>query len=84
MSALVGRLVHAVASRRTADTDPRRLRRLKRWRRETTWIRTGIADNILAARLKMLTEEGILERRRYQARPARYEYLLTEKGMALE
>jgi DNA-binding HxlR family transcriptional regulator len=44
---------------------------------------SGIADNILAARLKRLTAEGILERRLYQSHPARYEYLLTEKGRAL-
>lgn len=41
---------------------------------------TGIADNILAARLKKLTETGILKRRRYQTQPDRYEYLLTDKG----
>ncbi len=44
---------------------------------------TGIADNILSARLKRLVEEGILERSRYQERPDRYEYVLTEKGRAL-
>jgi DNA-binding HxlR family transcriptional regulator len=44
---------------------------------------TGMADNILAARLKRLVEEDIFERRPYQARPARYEYLLTEKGRGL-
>src|SRR6266498_2231497 len=44
---------------------------------------TGIADNILSARLKKLVEEDIFERRLYQARPARYEYLLTEKGEEL-
>jgi len=44
---------------------------------------TGIADNILAARLKRLTEEGILKRRRYQTQPDRYEYLLTVKGAEL-
>jgi DNA-binding HxlR family transcriptional regulator len=44
---------------------------------------TGIADNILTARLKKLTEAGILERRLYQERPPRYEYVLTEKGYAL-
>jgi DNA-binding HxlR family transcriptional regulator len=52
-------------------------------RRFDDFKHTGIADNILAARLKMLTEEGILERRQYQARPDRYEYLLTDKGKAL-
>lgn len=44
---------------------------------------TGIADNILSARLKRLTDSGILKRRRYQTHPDRYEYLLTEKGAAL-
>jgi DNA-binding HxlR family transcriptional regulator len=44
---------------------------------------TGIADNVLSARLKKLIEAGILKRRRYQARPDRYEYLLSEKGYAL-
>jgi DNA-binding HxlR family transcriptional regulator len=44
---------------------------------------TGIADNILTARLKKLTEQGILERWLYQERPARYEYHLTEKGRSL-
>lgn len=44
---------------------------------------TGIADNILSARLKRLVEEGVLERSRYQERPDRYEYVLTEKGRAL-
>jgi DNA-binding HxlR family transcriptional regulator len=44
---------------------------------------TGIADNVLTARLKKLTEAGILKRRRYHMHPDRYEYLLTEKGGAL-
>lgn len=44
---------------------------------------TGIADNILSARLKRLVEEGVLERRRYDERRERFEYHLTEKGRAL-
>jgi DNA-binding HxlR family transcriptional regulator len=44
---------------------------------------TGIADNILSARLKRLVEEGIFERKLYQEHPARFEYLLTEKGRGL-
>ncbi len=44
---------------------------------------TGIADNILSARLKRLVEEGVLERQRYEERRERFEYLLTEKGRAL-
>jgi DNA-binding HxlR family transcriptional regulator len=43
----------------------------------------GIARNILADRLQRLVSEGILERRRYQERPPRYEYRLTAKGRDL-
>jgi DNA-binding HxlR family transcriptional regulator len=43
----------------------------------------GIARNILASRLTRLLDEGILEKRPYQERPARYEYFLTEKGLDL-
>jgi DNA-binding HxlR family transcriptional regulator len=43
----------------------------------------GIATNVLTARLARLTGEGLLERRRYQERPVRFEYLLTEKGRDL-
>ena len=40
----------------------------------------GIAPNILTKRLAALTESGLLERRRYSARPPREEYVLTAKG----
>lgn len=43
----------------------------------------GIARNVLTGRLRRLVDEGILERRRYSRRPARYEYRLTEKGNEL-
>lgn len=43
----------------------------------------GIAHNVLADRLGRLTEAGILERVRYQTRPDRYEYQVTEQGLAL-
>ena len=39
-----------------------------------------IAPTILTRRLAMLTEEGLLEKRRYSERPPREEYLLTEAG----
>jgi DNA-binding HxlR family transcriptional regulator len=45
--------------------------------------KTGIADNILSARLELLVREGILERRAYQEHPPRHEYLLTDKGRDL-
>lgn len=40
----------------------------------------GVAPNILTQRLNALVETGFLERRPYQARPLRHEYLLTELG----
>ena len=43
----------------------------------------GIPRNVLAERLKTLVEEGVLEKRPYQEHPPRFEYRLTEKGMAL-
>jgi DNA-binding HxlR family transcriptional regulator len=43
----------------------------------------GVARNVLADRLGRLVEEGVLERRRYQARPERFEYRLTDKGRGL-
>jgi DNA-binding HxlR family transcriptional regulator len=38
----------------------------------------GVAPNILARRLAALVEAGFLERRPYQERPVRHEYLLTD------
>jgi DNA-binding HxlR family transcriptional regulator len=43
----------------------------------------GIARNILKARLDTLADHGMLERRRYQQHPDRYEYLPTEKTLDL-
>lgn len=40
----------------------------------------GVAPNVLAQRLGALVEGGFLERRPYQERPVRHEYLLTERG----
>lgn len=42
------------------------------------WL--GIGRNILASRLKLLVDQGILEKRPYQEKPTRYEYHLTDKG----
>ena len=41
---------------------------------------TGMSESSLASRLKRLEDLGIIERRAYQQRPARYEYRLTAKG----
>jgi DNA-binding HxlR family transcriptional regulator len=40
----------------------------------------SIAPNILTKRLNALVEGGLLERRQYQDRPARFEYVLTDAG----
>jgi DNA-binding HxlR family transcriptional regulator len=40
----------------------------------------GIATNVLTNRLKLLTEEGVLERVPDEERPGRPKYVLTEKG----
>ncbi|HEX3469227.1 MAG TPA: helix-turn-helix domain-containing protein [Candidatus Elarobacter sp.] len=42
-----------------------------------------IATNVLTARLKHLTDAGILERRAYQDHPPRFEYDVTAKGRDL-
>jgi DNA-binding HxlR family transcriptional regulator len=43
----------------------------------------GITRSVLTARLERLLAEGVLERRRYQDRPERFEYRLTDKGLEL-
>ena len=43
----------------------------------------GIARNVLAARLKDLVADGLLERRRYRTDPDWYEYVLTDAGRDL-
>ena len=40
----------------------------------------GIAPTMLTRRLATLTEEGLLDKRRYSERPPRDEYVLTEAG----
>ncbi len=43
----------------------------------------GVTRHVLAARIKKLVEDGVLERKLYRRRPNRYEYRLTEKGLDL-
>ena len=40
----------------------------------------GIASNMLTRRLAALVSAGMLEKRLYSKRPARHEYVLTERG----
>ncbi|HEX4874132.1 MAG TPA: helix-turn-helix domain-containing protein, partial [Sphingorhabdus sp.] len=44
---------------------------------------TGIGPQLLSDRLKRMEQDGVIEKRLYQQRPARHEYWLTEKGKAL-
>lgn len=41
---------------------------------------TGVTNATLSDRLKHLEENELIERRRYQVNPERYEYVLTRKG----
>jgi DNA-binding HxlR family transcriptional regulator len=43
----------------------------------------AVPTNILAARLKQMIADGLIEKSPYQNNPVRYEYGLTEKGRAL-
>lgn len=43
-------------------------------------VSLGISPNILTARLKALTQAGLLEKRRYSQHPPRDEYVLTQSG----
>ena len=43
----------------------------------------GISSSLLTSRLKRLVDCGLLERRRYQDRPPRSEYVLTDLGRSL-
>ena len=45
--------------------------------------RLGLSKALLSERLKLLVDEGVLERRAYQERPPRFEYRLTPKGFDL-
>src|ERR1700737_735530 len=41
---------------------------------------TGVTNATLSDRLKHLEDNELIERRRYQVHPERYEYILTSKG----
>ena len=43
----------------------------------------GLSRKVLADRLDTLVREGVVERRPYQQRPIRHEYVLTDKGREL-
>jgi len=43
----------------------------------------GLSSSMLTSRLRVLVEQGLLEKRPYQSNPPRHEYILTEKGRSL-
>jgi DNA-binding HxlR family transcriptional regulator len=45
--------------------------------------RLGVTRHVLANRLRKLEDAGVLRKERYQERPPRYEYRLTEAGKEL-
>src|SRR3977135_3464480 len=46
-------------------------------------VRLEISRTVLARRLSDLLEAGLLRREAYQQRPARYDYVLTERALDL-
>ena len=51
---------------------------------EEMQAQTGMSSHILSTRLKRLEEDGIIERRVYNAKPLRHEYHATPKGKDLD
>lgn len=43
----------------------------------------GVTRHVLSDRLNRLVSAGVLEKRLYQTRPRRHDYVLTERGHAL-
>lgn len=74
-------LIHIVGDRWTANVIALAFHGLKRF--DDFHRELPVATNILADRIKFLVEEGIFEAIPYEARLNRFEYHLSEKGMAL-
>ena len=51
---------------------------------EEMQAQTGMSSHILSTRLRRLEEDGIIERRVYNAKPLRHEYHATPKGKDLD
>jgi DNA-binding HxlR family transcriptional regulator len=56
---------------------------LRTRRFEAFQSRLGITRHLLSERLKKLVRFGVLRRARYQDSPARYDYILTQRGLDL-
>ncbi len=53
---------------------------MRNHRFEEIQAQTGATPQMVAARLKALEADGLVERRPYSTRPPRHDYHLTEKG----
>ena len=74
-------LINLVGDRWTANVISLAFHRFKRF--DEFHAELPVATNILSDRLKVLTNEGVFRRVQYQQSPVRYEYHLTDKGLAL-
>ena len=74
-------LIHIVGDRWTANIVALGFHGIKRF--DEFHKELPVATNILADRLRFLSEEEIFIPTRYQSRPDRFEYILSEKGLAL-
>lgn len=54
------------------------VRRFEQWQASL-----GVARNVLASRLRILTQHGVMAKETYSTRPLRQEYVLTPKGRDL-
>lgn len=45
---------------------------------------TGVSSHLLSSRLKRMEEDGLIVRKPYSEKPARYEYHATKKGQELD
>jgi DNA-binding HxlR family transcriptional regulator len=74
-------LIHIVGDRWTANVIALAYHGFKRF--DEFHRELPVATNILSDRLRFLSDEGIFEPSPYQSKPVRYEYHLSEKGLAL-
>ena len=74
-------LIHLIGDRWTANLIALAYHGLKRF--DEFHRELPIATNVLSDRLKFLTQEGVFLAVPYSERPMRYDYFLSEKGLAL-
>ena len=78
---MLERAIEVLGDRWTAQTIASAFTGIRRF--NALQAEMGLAPNILSERLVRLVDLGILEKRRYQERPERFEYALTAEGRDL-